>query len=61
MTMFHMSNDSHLFHTREQLEGDGWTLKGNIFERAVDGSWRRCCRCTRPRCWIAMTIETLMW
>ncbi|MFH8249480.1 Eco57I restriction-modification methylase domain-containing protein [Microbacterium sp. B2969] len=33
MTMFHMSNDSHLFHTREQLEADGWTLKGNIFER----------------------------
>jgi len=33
MTMFHMSNDSHLFHTREQLEADGWTLRGNIFER----------------------------
>ncbi|MGP5652473.1 MULTISPECIES: Eco57I restriction-modification methylase domain-containing protein [Glutamicibacter] len=32
-TMFHMSNDSHLFHTREQLELDGWTLRGNIFER----------------------------
>ena len=31
--MFHMSDDSHLFHTREQLEGDGWTLAGNIFER----------------------------
>jgi Eco57I restriction-modification methylase len=30
-TMFHMSNDSHLFRTREQLERDGWTLKGNIF------------------------------
>ncbi|MET4145486.1 hypothetical protein [Arthrobacter sp. UYCo732] len=37
MTMFHMSNDSHLFHTRELLEGDGWTLKGNVFERAVGG------------------------
>lgn len=37
MTMFHMSNDSHLFHTREQLEGDGWTLKGNAFERAESG------------------------
>ncbi|WP_228717416.1 Eco57I restriction-modification methylase domain-containing protein [Allosaccharopolyspora coralli] len=33
MTMFHMSNDSHLFHTREQLEADGWTLDGNIFTR----------------------------
>jgi len=33
MTMFHMSNDSHLFHTREELEVDGWTLKGNVFER----------------------------
>ena len=25
MTMFHMSNDSHLFHTRDELEADGWT------------------------------------
>ena len=31
--MFHMSNDSHLFRTREQLESDGWKLKGNVFER----------------------------
>ncbi|WP_370012873.1 DNA methyltransferase [Nocardiopsis sp. LDBS0036] len=31
MTMFHMSNDSHLFHTREQLEGEGWSLDGSIF------------------------------
>ena len=30
-TMFHMSNDSHLFRTREQLEADGWRLEGNIF------------------------------
>jgi type I restriction-modification system DNA methylase subunit len=35
-TMFHMSNDSHLFHTREQLEGDGWTLQGNRFVRGSD-------------------------
>jgi hypothetical protein len=35
MTMFHMSNDSHLFHTREELEADGWTLNGNIFERGA--------------------------
>lgn len=33
MTMFHMSNDSHLFRTAEQLEGDGWELRGNVFER----------------------------
>jgi len=33
MTMFHMSNDSGLFHTREELEADGWTLRGNVFER----------------------------
>lgn len=32
-TMFHMANDSHLFRTREQLEADGWTLKGNVIER----------------------------
>jgi len=32
-TMFHMSNDSRLFRTREQLEEDGWFLKGNVFHR----------------------------
>jgi hypothetical protein len=31
--MFHMSNDSHLFRTREQLDSEGWTLEGNIFCR----------------------------
>ncbi|MGH4016394.1 MAG: Eco57I restriction-modification methylase domain-containing protein [Pseudonocardiaceae bacterium] len=30
-TMFHMSNDSHLFHAREDLEADGWYLDGNVF------------------------------
>ncbi|MBW1692339.1 MAG: SAM-dependent DNA methyltransferase, partial [Deltaproteobacteria bacterium] len=30
-TMFHMANDSQLFRTREQLEDEGWKLKGNIF------------------------------
>lgn len=35
MRMFDMSNDSHLFHTREELEEDGWTLRGNVFERDV--------------------------
>lgn len=36
MTMFHMSNDSHLFRTREELEDDGWVLNGNVFEK-IDG------------------------
>jgi hypothetical protein len=31
--MFHMSNASHMFRTREQLEGEGWELQGNIFNR----------------------------
>lgn len=30
-TMFHMSNDSHLFKTREQLEDMGFELQGNRF------------------------------
>src|SRR5690606_27293932 len=33
MTMFHMSNASHLFRTRDQLEADGWHLEGNVFVR----------------------------
>ena len=32
-TMFHMSNDSGLFRTREQLANDGWELTANIFVR----------------------------
>jgi hypothetical protein len=32
-TMFHMSNDSHLFRTREQLEAQGFDLDGNVFVR----------------------------
>lgn len=35
--LFNMTSDSHLFHTREELEDDGWTLNGNVFERATDG------------------------
>ncbi len=31
MTMFHMSNDSHLFRTRRELEEAGFTLFGNRF------------------------------
>lgn len=36
-TMFHMTNDSHLFHTRDQLEQSGWVLKSNVFERQIAG------------------------
>jgi hypothetical protein len=31
--MFDMSNDSHLFRTREQLEAEDWRLEGNVFRR----------------------------
>jgi len=30
---FNMTSDSHLFHSREQLEQDGWSLQGNTFWR----------------------------
>ena len=33
MAMFHMANDSGLFHTRDSLEADGWHLVGNAFVR----------------------------
>ena len=29
--LFNMTSDSHLFHTRESLAEDGWTLEGNVF------------------------------
>lgn len=32
-TMFHMSNDSGLFRTRDELEDAGWQLDGNVFVR----------------------------
>jgi len=35
-TMFHMSNDSHLFCTRDKLEAEGYKLKGNIFVKEND-------------------------
>ncbi len=31
-TMFHMTNDSHLFRTFAQLEREGWKLRGNRFD-----------------------------
>ncbi|MGA5305857.1 Eco57I restriction-modification methylase domain-containing protein [Nucisporomicrobium flavum] len=36
LRMFDMANDSDLFHTREQLESDGWTLDGHAFTRGPD-------------------------
>lgn len=33
MAMFHMANDSGLFHTAEELLDDGWRLDGNVFVR----------------------------
>jgi hypothetical protein len=38
LRMFDMSNDSHLFRTREQLGADGATLEGNVFARG-DVRW----------------------
>jgi hypothetical protein len=35
-TMFHMSNDSHLFRTQEQLESQGFELHGNILETSSE-------------------------
>ncbi|NYF59359.1 Eco57I restriction-modification methylase domain-containing protein [Micromonospora purpureochromogenes] len=35
-SMFHMSNDSHLFHTRGDLQARGWTLKGNRFAKGAE-------------------------
>ncbi|MFE3030907.1 Eco57I restriction-modification methylase domain-containing protein [Streptomyces canus] len=32
-TFFHMTDDSDLFRTREQLEEEGWQLEGNVFVR----------------------------
>jgi hypothetical protein len=36
VAMFHMANDSGLFRTPEQLEGDGWRLDGNVFRHSSD-------------------------
>ncbi|MCS7352289.1 MAG: DUF559 domain-containing protein, partial [Anaerolineae bacterium] len=37
LAMFHMSNDSHLFRTREELEGEGYRLVGNRFVPPTPG------------------------
>jgi hypothetical protein len=33
--MFHMSNDSHLFRTRAELEAEGYRLVGNVFMKSA--------------------------
>jgi hypothetical protein len=33
LRMFDMANDSGLFRTRDELEADGWTLRGNVLVR----------------------------
>jgi hypothetical protein len=35
LRMFDMSNDSHLFRTRAELEAEGWRLEGNVFVRGA--------------------------
>jgi hypothetical protein len=37
MRMFDMSNDSYLFRGKEELEGEGWKLEGNVFTHPSDG------------------------
>jgi hypothetical protein len=36
LAMLHMANDSYLFRTRGQLEGDGFRLEGNVFVRGAE-------------------------
>jgi hypothetical protein len=35
-TMFHMSNDSGVFRTRERLKKEGWILQGNVYKKGSD-------------------------
>src|SRR5258708_28502179 len=35
-SMFHMTNDSHLFRSRKQLETDEWRLQRNTFRKHSD-------------------------
>jgi len=36
--MFHMSGDSHLFKTKEELEAEGFRLEGNVYVRETPGA-----------------------
>ena len=44
--LFHMSNDSNLFHTRRELEASGWTCSGNVF---TTRGRERCCHFSKRR------------
>jgi len=46
--MFHMSNDSLLFRTGEQLKADGWRLDGNVFRRVGE-------------CYLPLYEAKMMW
>lgn len=35
-SMYHMSSDSSLFQTKSVLEGLGWNLRGNVFEKGAE-------------------------
>ena len=37
--LFNMTSDSHLFRTREQLEGEGYALEGNVFKKPGEEDW----------------------
>ncbi|MEU2238365.1 DNA methyltransferase [Streptomyces sp. NPDC018338] len=34
--LFNMSHDSHLFRPKEELEAQGWSLAGNVYQRAAE-------------------------
>ena len=36
ITMFHMTNDAHLFKTKEQFDSEEWHREGNIFQKDKD-------------------------
>jgi len=39
--LFNMTSDSHLFHTRDELEAEGWVLEGNVFVRPTNSANER--------------------
>ncbi|MDJ0012670.1 Eco57I restriction-modification methylase domain-containing protein [Rhodococcus erythropolis] len=41
MRMFDMTNDSDLFHSRDELEAEGWVFEGNTFTYSTDGACKR--------------------
>ncbi|WP_346731157.1 Eco57I restriction-modification methylase domain-containing protein [Chloracidobacterium aggregatum] len=41
LAMFHMSNDSHLFRTRDELQAEDYRLRGNVFAKEENGQTSR--------------------